>query len=252
MMSDSVDTAGGDNDTVLKRQFDEFVHIVSHDFAAPLRHTKSFTELLVESLSGKLDSEQQELADIIVQSTAKMQQMMAALLDYSRINSAAEPMSEFAVADLMADVLAEFKSNNPGCSVVVVDHSDGNGSLVQSDRRQIRTVFNQLLSNAVKFSSPDRPLELQIMLQQYPAYSRVKIEDNGIGIAEKFHHKIFSIFYQLDPENTAGVGAGLAMCKHIMQRHNGSIKTSENVTGSVFVVDIPINGIPEVMHDAEV
>lgn len=249
-MSNSGDKLVGDNDTALQRQFNEFVHIVSHDFAAPLRHVKSFTELLMDTLAGKLDSEQQELADIIVQSTGKMQQMMAALLDYSRVNSAAEPMSEFAVAHLIDELLTDFRASNPACSITVVDHSDA--SLVQADRRQITTVFNQLLNNAVKFASPERPLELQILLQQYPTHSRVVIEDNGIGITEKFQRKIFTMFYQLDPENTAGVGAGLAICKQVMQRHNGTIKAIDHSAGGKFVVDIPVTELPEVMRNAQV
>jgi signal transduction histidine kinase len=226
-----------DKHAVLSKEFDEFVHIISHDFAAPLRHVNSFTALLVESLSGKLDGEQQELADIIVKSTTKMQQMMAALLDYSRINSAAEPASEFVVADLLADVVVGFSDSNPACSVTLVDHSAG--SVAMADRRQIKFVIKQLLNNSVKFTDPDRGLELKILVQQYPAHSRVLIEDNGIGIGEKFRQKIFSMFYQLDPEHTDGVGAGLAICRKIMQRHRGSIESREQTTGALFSVDIP-------------
>lgn len=177
-----------------------------------------------------------------------MQQMLAALLDYSRVSSAAEAMSEFAVADLLVDVVEDFKANNPACSVTLVDHSAG--SLTMACRQQIQTVFKQLLNNSVKFSVSDRPLELKIIVQQYPGYDRVLIEDNGMGIGENFHQKIFAMFYQLDPEHTEGIGAGLAICRKIMQRHNGSIESREQTAGALFSVDIPRCETSGVKRDA--
>lgn len=245
----SVKNSAAESHSDIQKEYDEFVHIVSHDFSAPLRHVKNFTELLMDSLSGKIDSEQQEFADIISQSTTKMQQMMAALLDYSRVSSAAEPKVEFAVDNLIADVITEFHASNPAHKVAFAN--DGASGLLLADRGQLKVVFKLLLGNAVKFAAPDRPLELKIKSQRFPTFCRVLIQDNGIGIAEKFHQLIFKLFYQCDPQNSPGVGSGLAICKKIIQRHNGSITPQENAGGTVFVVDIPGVEVQQVQYHAK-
>jgi len=229
--------------TELKRSNEElqqFAYITSHDLQEPLRTIASFTQLLEHRYRDELDSDADEYIDFIVDAAVRMKEMIQGLLDYSRIDTQGGAFESTNLEEVLNIVLsnlnAAIKENN---AKITYDPLP----TVKVDERQFIQLFQNLISNAIKFRREDEPPEIHIGAAQKDGEYVFSVSDNGIGMEIKYTEHIFEIFKRLHTiEEYEGTGIGLAVVKRIIDRHGGRIwVTSELGNGSVFYFTIPIN-----------
>lgn len=207
-----------------KKEFEEFIHVASHDLREPLRKISSFGALLQESASSKLNDDQLENLSFMTDGALRMQNMIDDLLTYSRITTRAMP---FQAVDLN-----EVVENLRNFEIAAALEETGGEILIPSpllnvfgDLSQIHQLLQNLITNGLKFHKEGIPPKVTI--SSYLAAKnmiRVNVQDNGIGIEPKYHDQIFVMFKRLhDPNRYQGTGIGLAVCKKIVQRHGGQI-----------------------------
>ena len=215
----------------------QFVNIISHDFSAPLRHARYFSDALFSSISDDLDESQQELADNVTHSLERMHNMLAALLQYSRLISQFKPGNAIPLQDLFSSVsrLCEPALEEAGISI---DFPTDDFTL-SGDRKQLTTMLVCLLENAVKFRRIDQPSDIRVDVEQARGNVMFRVTDNGIGIEKSYYDGITDIFRQLDPD-IAGLGVGLALVERIVTNHKGRLSFSPHQpTGLCVEVTLP-------------
>lgn len=220
----------------LQRDFMEFTYIVSHDFQAPLRHIHEFSRLLVDKLSDKVGPKELEYVRIINASIERCEAMMAALLEYSRLNTRGEAFvpsdCNMIVEQAVASLRRHMTINNADIKIDPLP-------TVRGDPGQLKQLFYQLISNAIKFARPDAAPQVHIYAAAHDNGYEFFIEDNGIGIGPEYAMQIYTLFRKLDP-SSPGVGIGLTLCKKIVARHKGRISFGRNYqNGTMFNVFLP-------------
>ncbi|MEO1437740.1 MAG: PAS domain S-box protein, partial [Bacteroidota bacterium] len=203
-------------------QLQNFAYIASHDLAAPIRTIVSFSDLLVMNAGNKLTINEHEYLNFIVSAAKNMKNMIDSLLTYSRVDSKDPEMGPVNIPNLLSQMLEELQVNiRETHAEIIVQALPEN---IYADRSRIRQLFQNLTTNALKFSSPGvRPLiEIQgIELEDRYQFS---VRDNGIGIDQKYKEQIFRIFRKLHSSGTyPGTGIGLAVCKKVVEQHHGKI-----------------------------
>jgi len=212
-----------------------FAYIASHDLQEPLRKIRAFSSQVREGYANILDKQGNELVEKIMNSASRMQTMTTDILNLSaytdRIQMSMISPSEaarIAVQDL------ESKITESGARITVGDIPQVYGNL-----SYLSHMFLNLISNSIKFSS-QRPI-INIWGEAHDSMVSVYIEDNGIGIEEDGHQKIFHAFQKMHGKNEyEGSGLGLAICKRIVDIHHGQMTVSSVVhEGSTFIVELP-------------
>jgi len=230
-------------------ELQQFAWVVSHDLKEPLRKIQTFSHLIKDKyLNGNMEAV--SYLNRSINSSARMSRLISDLLEYSRLSVKAN----FQPTDLnvlIEEVLVDFDEIiEKKKAVVKIDKLP----VIDTIPSQIRQVFQNLISNALKFSQPGMPPLIHICSQYIkskgidePAvsegsYCRIVIADNGIGFDEKFLDRIFVIFQRLNNISTyEGTGIGLAIAKKIIDKHNGliSAQSVEN-EGSQFILVLPL------------
>ncbi len=227
----------------LKRSNEElqrFAYVASHDLQEPLRTVASFTQLLERRYKGKLDADADEFIDYIVEAALRMKEQIKGLLEYSRIttkeNVFKHVSSEFILNQAIDNLKFAINENN---AEITYDSMP----FVMCDAGQLQRVFQNLISNAIKFKKEYARLKIHISAkkddeaQEYVFY----VLDNGIGIEKQYMDRIFIIFQRLHTmDEYHGTGIGLSIVKRIIERHGGHIWVeSEFGKGSTFCFTIP-------------
>jgi light-regulated signal transduction histidine kinase (bacteriophytochrome) len=213
-------------------ELSQFADIASHDLQAPLRGVSSFARFLQQDYKGKLDQKADEYIDRIVNGCNRMQTMIRDLLEYSRIESRSRPFEETDLGEVFDDAVTILQAD--------IQESGGRvtrGELptVTADRSQLVQLFQNLISNGLKYHGDDPPL-VQVTAEQRGTDWTVIVRDNGIGIKSDFREQVFDIFRRLHAEGMyPGTGIGLAICRRIVQRFGGRIwLESEEGKGTTF------------------
>jgi ligand-binding sensor domain-containing protein/signal transduction histidine kinase len=220
-------------------EMEQFVYIASHDLREPLRTTTGFIEMFQKQYKGKLDEKADNYLNFILRSTDRMKVLINDLLDYSRIGND-KKYEEVNCETLLRDVLADL-------SVAVTEAE----ATVTSDplpvlhayRTNLKQLFQNLITNAIKFRKKGIPPRIHITAIQKNGYWEFAFKDNGIGVEDKHKEKIFVIFQRLHNRTEyEGSGIGLAFCKKIVEMHQGNIwLESELGKGSIFYFTIQQN-----------
>jgi signal transduction histidine kinase/ligand-binding sensor domain-containing protein len=218
-------------------EMEQFVYIASHDLREPLRTTSSFIELLQKQYNGKLDEKADKYLFYISQSADRMKLLIDDLLDYSKIDGKKE-LQQLDCNIILKEVLtdlgralteagAEIKFDN---LPVVMGHPTG-----------IKQLFQNLITNGIKFRKKDVSPKIQIRSELKDNVWHFSFQDNGIGIEPQHREKIFVIFQRLHTKKEyEGSGIGLAHCKKIVELHKGNIWVeSAPGDGSAFHFTIP-------------
>ncbi|MCK4580962.1 MAG: PAS domain S-box protein, partial [Dehalococcoidia bacterium] len=223
------------------RELQDFAYVASHDLREPLRKVASFGTLLEESLKDRLDEDQRENFDYMIDGARRMQAMVDDLLTYSRLATRARPPER---VDLNG-VIEELKSlelaallEETGGSIAVPEPLPA----VQCDPSQVRQLLQNLIGNGLKFRREGIPPEVSVHAGDVEGgMVRVELRDNGIGIDEKDHEQVFTMFKRLHPRDRyGGTGIGLAVCKRIVDRHGGEIGVESGPgEGSTFWFTLP-------------
>ena len=223
------------------RELENFVYVASHDLREPLRKISAFGELLQESLEDNLDDDQRENLEFMIDGSHRMQQMIEALLVHSRVNTRGATFRE---VDLNT-VVEQLKNLE-----LAVQLEESKGDILvpeplpvaNADAVQIRQLFQNLISNALKYRRKDILPRITIRASQgHDGMVQIEMEDNGIGIKEEYHKDIFNMFRRIHSRTDYdGVGIGLSVCKRIVERHNGEIGVKSAFgKGSTFWFTLP-------------
>ena len=203
------------------RDLEQFAAIASHDLQEPLRMVTSYLTLLERRAGGRLEAKERSFLHFAVDGARRMQQMISDLLTYSRLGQrGGEPVP----VDLNA-VLAEALSN------LEAARSERDARITHDplptlpvDRARFVQLFQNLVGNALKFTSPERPPAVHLGAVKGQGEWVFTVRDNGIGIAEQDFERVFGLFQRLHSrEEYPGSGIGLSICQKIVERHGGRI-----------------------------
>lgn len=203
-------------------QLENFAYIASHDLKAPVRTIISFSQLLKRSAEERLLDNEKDFLGFIIGATRNMQDLIEALLRYARVNTQEHRPSTIQIRQLVQEIEGELYA--------VLDETQANIEVkdlpktIQGDATKIRQLFQNLIQNAIKFQDPGIKPIVQISGKEAEKHWTFAIADNGIGIDAAFHEKIFLLFRKLhNNEAYTGTGIGLALCKKIVEHHQGEI-----------------------------
>jgi PAS domain S-box-containing protein len=228
----------------------QFASVASHDLQEPLRKIMIFSNLINEKRNDLSDQAKRYLDKILI-SSARMKALIIDILNYSKLSS-----NEFAVEDadlneVLKELLEDFELIIEEKGVII----NNNGlPRIQANKGQVRQVFQNIISNALKFSIPGRPPVISISsktikeksftAEESPdgEYCLINIKDNGIGFDEKYVDNIFALFQRLNSKDQyEGTGIGLAIAKKIIDKHNGMITAhSREGEGAEFLIVLPL------------
>jgi light-regulated signal transduction histidine kinase (bacteriophytochrome) len=198
----------------------QFASIVSHDLQQPLFVTAGALELLVTHMQGTLDAKAEHLLDLARKGTQQLQTMLADLRTYVRVGAQGQPLTATDSATVWQQTVQTLQVHIAASQVTITADPL---PLVRSDELRLALLFQNLLSNALKFRGPEPP-RIQVSAQPREAAWVFAVQDNGIGIAPEHAERIFEVFQRVrTPREYPGTGIGLAICKRIVEQHGGRI-----------------------------
>lgn len=216
---------------------EQFAYVVSHDLHEPLRAVAGFASLLKKRYGDGLDEQGQEFVDITLNGAQRMQQMLRDLLEYSRVGRSDRSFQQVDLNEVLQRALANLAwAIEESKALVSADELP----TVYGDATQLLQVFQNLIGNAVKFRGDEPPM-IRVTSESLKTAWRIRIADNGIGMKPKYLDRIFVVFQRLHTiDKFEGTGIGLAVCKRIIERHQGEIGVeSELGKGSTFWFTLP-------------
>jgi signal transduction histidine kinase/DNA-binding response OmpR family regulator len=222
----------------------DFASIAAHDLQEPLRKVKSFGSMLKQKCGPSLGEQERDYLKRILDANQRMQSLLTALLEYSRLSTKVDPFSAVDLTKIAQEVLSdlEVRIQRTGGEVQV-----GELPAVQADPTQMRQLFQNLIGNALKFhKSNEKPVIRVFCTTADNGDCQIVVEDNGIGFEEQYIERIFAPFQRLHGKSSPyeGTGMGLAICKKIVERHGGSITAKSTPgKGSSFMIELPRSGI---------
>ncbi len=215
----------------------QFSSVVSHDLQAPLRSIKSYTQLLERRLRNNLDGPEQEFMAYISQGATHMESLIRGLLEYAQVNQDQIRKVRVRSSDLIDAVLVTLQ---PVISENQAEVICGPLPSVMGDQVLLQQLFQNLISNAIKYRRSDVCPRVYISAELLDGSWRFAVRDNGIGIPAEYAEKIFAPLQRLHGAEIPGTGIGLSVCKKIAERHGGQIWVQSEVNrGSTFFFTLP-------------
>jgi PAS domain S-box-containing protein len=235
------------------RALEEFAYVASHDLQEPLRKIQAFGDRLHARYRDALGDQGREYLDRILNSSQRMRTLITDLLSFSRVTTQARPFEAVNLFDLVTDLLSDLEGRLQQTEGTV---HVGPLPVVRADPLQMRQLFLNLISNALKFHRPGVPPEVHVesrFLDDTPrpgadgagaSRCEIAVRDNGIGFDEVYRDRIFQVFQRLHGrQEYDGTGVGLAICRRIVERHQGQITArSAPGDGATFLVTLPVDG----------
>ena len=220
-------------------ELEEFALVASHDLREPLRAVIGFLQLLESRYGRQMDEKSQFYINRSIKAIQRMQSLISDLLTLSRVNNMGSPFEWADLNHTIEDVLESSQS-----LIIEKGAEIYHGKLPRMivDEDQIRSLFQNLLQNALKYNEKQTPI-IEITCQEQKDAYCFSVKDNGIGISPKFYKRIFQVFQRLHTQQEyQGSGLGLALCKKIVLRHGGIIWVeSQPGEGSMFYFTLSKN-----------
>ncbi len=203
------------------KELEAFTYSVSHDLRAPLRHISGFSKILTEEFAPLLPAEAQHHLARIEEGTRRMGLLVDDLLNLARVGRRDISLQVTGLKSVVEEVINNLK---PDVGDRLVEWKIGNLPYIECDTALIKQVFQNLLSNALKFTRP-RPLTIiEVGQAEKDGSSVIYVRDNGVGFSMKYVDKLFGVFQRLHrSEDFEGTGVGLATVQRIIQKHGGRI-----------------------------
>jgi signal transduction histidine kinase len=220
-------------------ELDRFAYVASHDLQEPLRKILVFSDKLQTKYKDSLEGEIGQSLEKIAKASARMQSLINDLLKFSRQTSVSEDFVIIPLRTLIQEVVADLE--------VEIDKSSAQIHLEDLPEifgipSQMRQLFQNLLSNALKFRKKDEPPVIRVYNEPWTDANRIVIQDNGIGFDPRYSEEIFMVFKRLHSYHEfEGSGVGLSICKKITDKHNGVIRAESKIgEGSKFIIELPV------------
>lgn len=225
------------------RNLEEFAHAASHDLKEPVRKINFFTTQLKDQLSAQLHEGQAKAFNRIENATERMRALIDDLLLYSHVTNRPREMESIDLNEKVLRVMEDLELDieKKGAVVEVTTLP-----IIKGYRRQLQQLFQNLLSNALKYSKADVMPRIIIkgvsVTENGKPYHLITIHDNGIGFEQQYANKIFQMFTRLHGRNEySGTGVGLSIVQKVVENHQGFIKVESTPgEGSTFFVYLPI------------
>jgi PAS domain S-box-containing protein len=224
------------------RDLQDFIFVASHDLQEPLRKIESFGNFLREEAGPVLNSTTAGYLSRIQDAARRMSILIDDLLQLTRITTKAKPFQMVNLSEVIKEVGSdlETKLKETGGKIEA-----GELPKIEADPTQMRQLFQNLISNSLKYRKAGVPplvqLEGEVDIRRNQCL--IRVQDNGIGFAQKYAEKIFNIFQRLhEKEEYEGTGIGLAICKKVVERHGGTITAiSKPEEGALFEITLPLH-----------
>jgi len=219
------------------KELQNYAQITSHDLKSPLRTISGFVSLLDKKNKANYDQKDQQYMDFIKNGTLKMTEVVENLLNLSKVNISEED-NLISIQSVIDETLKGLDFQIQEKNVVIIQ--SGIFPEIKMDKTNARQLFQNLISNAIKYNENPNP-EVQIIGEENNDGYLFSIKDNGLGIENKYHKEIFEIFKRLHVNDEyEGSGIGLAICKKIVEKYNGNISLeSFPGQGSTFYISLP-------------
>jgi PAS domain S-box-containing protein len=200
------------------RELEEFAYVASHDLQEPLRMVNIYTELILQEAANA--EEAAEYAGFVRQGVRRMEGLIQGLLTFSRAVHADGPSVNANLADSLNEALSVLNNRiEENGSVITAETMP----VVRGDTAQFAHVFQNLLSNSMKYRKKGTTPEIHVSAVEDGEYWTISVRDNGMGFDPQYAERIFGLFKRLYKEEYPGTGLGLAICKRIVERYGGRI-----------------------------
>jgi light-regulated signal transduction histidine kinase (bacteriophytochrome) len=220
-------------------EIDSLTYSIAHDLRTPLMHIDGFAQLLQSSTGAVLDHESREHLERIISATRAMNDLIGALIDYSRVNSAELTVDDADLEELLEEALEQVRPWSNGRKI---EWHRTRLPVVRGDIGLLRQVLVNLVANAVKYTRPRDPAVIEIGTRTDQGSDVVVfVRDNGVGFDLKYASRLFTPFQRMHSADAfRGIGMGLAKVRRIMTRHGGKAWADSAVgSGSTFFVSMP-------------
>lgn len=232
---------------ISNKELENFAYVASHDLQEPLRMISSFLSQIERKYGEILDEKGKKYIFFAVDGAKRMRQIILDLLEFSRIGRQELNEEEVNIRLIIDDILNLYKKQ---IEEKKANFNIGNIPNIVTYKAPIRQVLQNLISNALKYQDENNIPEIEIQCAEENECWKFSIQDNGIGIEDEFHDKIFEIFQRLhNKEEFSGTGIGLAIVKKIVEGMGGKIYLkSKKGTGSIFYFTLPIKQIQSIKN----
>ncbi len=223
----------------LNEELQNFAYVASHDLQEPLRKITLFASVVRQDYGGQIGDEGEQYLSRIQDSALRMQMLLRDLLAYARVTTHGQVFTRTRLDGLVKKVVSSFAYaiEASGARVMVRPLPT-----VTGDPQQLHQLFQNLLSNALRFARDGVPPEITIHARRESGSDRstIIVEDNGRGFDERYRARVLQPFERLEPSDDGGTGMGLAICRRIVERHDGDFAIESTPgAGSRFSITLP-------------
>lgn len=221
----------------------QFAHIISHDLKEPVRKVKIFSGILKSEVGTAISETGNSHIDKIQNAADRMSLMVDGILKYSTINASGYPTEKIDLNDIIENIKSDLELVIQEKRAILIQDQL---PVIEGSAILIHQLFYNLINNALKFSKAEEPprvtIHSEIVKKEGQDYIKITIHDNGIGFDASHTEKMFTAFERLHSKDQyEGTGLGLALCKKIVDRHNGTIEAVGVIDeGADFIVSIPL------------
>jgi len=230
----------------LKRSNDDlqqFTHVASHDLKEPVRKIKTFNNRIIDDFSQLLPERVNLYLNKINRATDRMYSMIEGILSYSKLANAKQSFKPVDLNEIIETIESDLEvlMQQKNAMITTTDLP-----VILADELLIYQLFYNLILNSIKFSKEEEPglinIFSEMVQQEQTNFIKITLSDNGIGFDPEFEQAIFETFTRLNPaDQYEGTGLGLALCKKLVERHNGFISASgEPDKGAIFTILLPL------------